>query len=738
MAKAKTMSRSRNQLAASYAPESFFTFEGGTGACISHSTTGEPITLSESTRDQIFERINELGRAWFDTAMRARDNDASKPKVTALQCVDMRMLDITRSDFQAPGQERVYLCRPSHMEYTPAPLSFVCRNCSLFRHFNSLKELDGELEALSATKCTKRAGRCDWEQLDVIFVHWSGTWLPPFPGQYQWSDADQKVVRRDSQCVCGFIDFRLNRKQPGIGDWFFECAKCNKPLSPKWRQNDPETFRVIGPAFTEARRTEVSMQAAPYRASAVYYVKQDLFIDFKDGGLDLLARLRPGREDQLKDFIATRYGLGVTPITDKDVVAACTGREDCAKELLDFQAAAAKIRTTEANLTGLPEATKKMVLGLLEDSYKLKRNIIDSLRQRSILVAKVDFPPPLADRLRYRQQLFASKFDPFRLAVEHATLEATRLFVETKVGGKKPYVAFTRLDEDLAPELPAEKEAQQRDTARALAQLGIADMGLIREFDLCRFTFGYSRMESGPVLSDKRGMDMPVRLNLFPPVRQDGTTKNPIYVVQQGNEALYVRLQADIALEWLQDLGCPDMFALKDGEKIGAGILAASQGMSAFLDKLPQGDQPPVYFHIYTLLHSFSHLLMKHVAEYSGLDLGSLGEYIFPADLAFVVYRNGTTMDLGNLSAMWRNSGTALLNALLQPKATQCGTGSLCSSRGGSCPDCIMVPETSCVASNKVLSRSVLRGIGGRPKFDTRKNPIRGFFDFAAQKWATP
>ena len=218
-------------------------------------------------------------------------------------------------------------------------------------------------------------------------------------------------------------------------------------------------------------------------------------------------------------------------------------------------------------------------------------------------------------------------------------------------------------------------------------------------------------------------------------MRQDNTQKSPVYVVQQGNEALYVRLKADIVLEWLQSLNCPDMFALKDDEKIGAGILATSQSMTAFLDGLPQTDQPPVYFYLYTLLHSFSHLLMKQVSEYSGLDLGSLGEYIFPADLAFVVYRNGTTMDLGNLSAMWRNAGTAMLNALMQPKATQCGTGSLCSRRGGSCPDCIMVPETSCVASNKLLSRSVLRDIGGRPKFDTRKAPIRGFFDFASQKW---
>ena len=61
MAKAKTMNRSRNQLATAYAPESFFTFEGGMGACIARSSPGEFIQLSESTIELVFERMKELG-----------------------------------------------------------------------------------------------------------------------------------------------------------------------------------------------------------------------------------------------------------------------------------------------------------------------------------------------------------------------------------------------------------------------------------------------------------------------------------------------------------------------------------------------------------------------------------------------------------------------------------------------------------------------------------------------------
>lgn len=731
MAKAKTMNRSRNQLATAYAPESFFTFEGGMGACIARSSAGEPIHLSESTMDLVFERMNELGRAWFNTSSSARDGDPTKPRILPAQCVDQSMLDPTRSEFQLPGQDRFYLCRPSHMEYTPAPLTFVCRTCGMFRDYETLMELDKDLENLTPDRCPnpKKKDQCDWEQLDVIFVHWSGHWEAAFPGQWHWSDRDAKVVKRRDSCVCGGFQFKLNRRSAGIGDWFFECAACEKPLSPKWLQNDRDTLRILGPAMGPDRLTDVRMQATPYRASSAYYVKSDLFIDFKDGSQQLLTRLRPGREAELKDFVAMQYGFAAQLITDEDVQKACEGKPECAKDLADYLAAVGQIRAVEPQLQGFPEPARTAMKGLLDLAYNNRQRILDDLRQRQILLPKVDLPMTVVSNIRDRQSKFASKFDPFRLAIEHATLKSTRLDVETRTNGKKPFVSFTRLDEDLAPEDKDKTDQVQLATRALLDKLGLEDMGLIREFDLCRFSFGYSRMESTPILRDKRGMDMPVRLNLFPPVKQNDSTRYPVYVLQQGNEAIYVRLKEELVLEWLRSLRCPDMFALNSGQKIGAGLLGAAQPMSPFLDTLPETTTPPVYFYLYTLLHSYSHLLMKHVSEYSGLDLGSLGEYIFPADLAFVVYRNGTTMDLGNLSALWRNSGTAMLTAMLGSKATQCGTGSLCTERGGACPDCVMMPETSCIAGNKLLSRSALRSIGGRPRIDKRGAPIRGYLD---------
>ena len=84
------------------------------------------------------------------------------------------------------------------------------------------------------------------------------------------------------------------------------------------------------------------------------------------------------------------------------------------------------------------------------------------------LIPRVELPGALTSRLSQRQEMFASRFDPFRLAVEHAVLESTRLAIERKDRGKKPYVSFTRLDEDLAPESSDEQETDQVKTRELL------------------------------------------------------------------------------------------------------------------------------------------------------------------------------------------------------------------------------------------------------------------------------
>ncbi|MGA7330040.1 MAG: hypothetical protein WBX25_37530 [Rhodomicrobium sp.] len=185
---------------------------------------------------------------------------------------------------------------------------------------------------------------------------------------------------------------------------------------------------------------------------------------------------------------------------------------------------------------------------------------------------------------------------------------------------------------------------------------------------------------------------------------------------------------------WLSQtpLGCVDAGLLAEyPDNFAAAMLGSAEVMSGYLEEHDRKSNPTIYTMTYALLHSYSHYIMQGIQQFSGLDLGSIGEYLFPCDLGFVVYRNGMTLDLGDLSALWRNHHEAFLSYLRNfPTSLGCNLGNLCMTKGGACPDCIMIPEVICLTANKYLSRSTLIG-RGRPDFILGEGQIRGYLQFA-------
>lgn len=104
---------------------------------------------------------------------------------------------------------------------------------------------------------------------------------------------------------------------------------------------------------------------------------------------------------------------------------------------------------------------------------------------------------------------YTSRFDPFVLTVEHEATNRGKLSAPPD-GSRAKFVRFKHLDNDLAPKDATVKAAQEAETERLMKKLGFADLGLIREFDLCRFTHGYTRVSATPIL-EKRGQNVPVR-----------------------------------------------------------------------------------------------------------------------------------------------------------------------------------------------------------------------------------
>lgn len=222
---------------------------------------------------------------------------------------------------------------------------------------------------------------------------------------------------------------------------------------------------------------------------------------------------------------------------------------------------------------------------------------------------------------------------------------------------------------------------------------------------------------------------MPVRLRAFVHAEKQ---KRPIYLLEQKNEAFYVRLNEERVVDWLRHNNLGQGLPPRQGMRLGGLLIEEYADFGRFLEDYRErtGEsrtQRSRSSFVYLLLHTMSHHFSHAIVEYSGLDHGSIGEYLFPADLAFLVYRRGMTPDLGNLSAMWRNHGQAVLRQLLGDRALKCDGGSLCDQRGGACPACIMAPEVTCIGGNNLLSRAALNG-GAPPAWDVDRAPLVGYF----------
>jgi hypothetical protein len=709
------MSRSRNQLASAYAPGAFFTFEGGLGACISvpdQSPNIEAAQVSEQTKEQIVIRLKEIWQSWFNRAEEAgTPNKPVNPKL----CIDEMLLGKS-GQVEPLDRSSLEFVNPVRMGYAPAPLTFVCNTCGLFREFDSAAHAEKSLASFQQGHCQnpKEKGHCSWRQLDVIFVHWSGNWEPATPGMWEWSERNEKPYKRFDSCSqCNSRDFVLITSSPRIGEWVFKCARCGQQERASWLQNDRATTEIMRDQAGRMAPALRRMEPISYRASSAYYPQSEQFVVFSEEDQGLLALLAEERSADLESFIAKQFGLGETR-PDIDEIRNILLQSGHTSEWSSYE-----------QLLTLKELTKNdpTVQSLVDTQLAQK---VDGWFRSGLVKTKNELPPALQQQIAARS-LHSSRYDPFVLAVEHEALSRSKLNKTMPDGARRPFVRFAALDKHLAPMNQKAKEAQERESERLMVKLGFEEMGLVREFELCKFTHGYTRVSPIPVI-EKHNQMMPVRLRMFEMLRN---SKRPIYVVNQANEAMYVRLSPAAVYEWLNAVGVTDSFdwSPSSGTRLGAHILERAEPFGRFFSGLSRAPAQ-TYRYVYSLLHTYSHVLMKAIAEHSGLDLGSMGEYLFPADLAFVVYRNGTTMDLGNLSSLWRNENNMFLGHLLLQKTLLCNSGSLCDARGGACPDCIMVPETSCIAQNRLLSRAVLRGgVAPREDLTHEKQRIPGFLE---------
>jgi len=705
--KPPTMARSRVQIATSYAPGVLLTWEGGKGICRAVPIDKE-LKVQNTTRSLIFESMREFVGNWQS---RVR---AALPDALDEFALDRVFYDVHSGRVQI-DPTRFRTTSPDIVGYVPYPLLYRCGTCGSVREYQSINE---QYRSPLPKTCHGHPAR--WTQIDVVYVHWSGNLEPLSPFNYN-PDATTGEVRQIRMCGCGSQSFKLHNDAPVFSEWRYVCEGCGE--SRQLKKADPEVLERLFAQQQQGGRQfqwiEVNMIPVSYRANSAYYPQKSSFIVFQDNSVvDLMTT---EKTNELLRALAAIHDIPFAEPSGEDIAQALkqAGRSDEWQDFEDFERMA-----TRAESNGKSDRAREY----RNDASALReRWFADGVVKRGQLQS-----PALMSRVLARGD-WARRYDPIRLTIQHEAFVREHI-----VEAQKQHLAVDVLSPDITlsdvANDPVALARYQNDVGNLLGHIGVERMVLIRGLPICEFSFGYTRVSSTPVYNREfqgQAVPMPVRLKAFDTLPDSGG-KHPIYVTQQNNEALYVKLDEVRVRRWLNANGIVDLPAQDVG--IGRAYLEGYEDFGPFLDDYKDRERTGVFGrqlapYVYLLLHSLSHQLIHSLADVSGLDRDGIGEHIFPADLAFVIYRKGMTPDLGNLSAMWRNHAMEFLHRIVDQRMLRCGSGSLCDSRGGACPACIMVSEISCISSNLLLSRSSLKG-GAKPEWESTEAPdLIGYFD---------
>ncbi len=705
------MSRSQSQLATSYAPGAMFTWEGGKGACMSVPVEGPTIDFSArpTRREQIMETLREFCVSWLSRGLTiARD-----APVYEIQLLDSCFYNPMRPGAAGVemGLDSFEFMPPEKIGYLPGPLVYRCDFCQKVREYISPAHQFAEP---LPTRCAAGEGRdCRWRQLDVVYVHWSGTLEGLSP--YRYTLGRDGEVRKIPRCKCGAEDFQLIKQGNQFSLWRFKCTGCEAER--EVYQTDPFSLNLLKPRIDEGAAhqwSEINMIPVSYRASPVFYVQSARFIVY-DADPEVVSLMAPSRHAELIAKLAALHGYGGADPSDESIRDQLTAKGR-GNQWPPYEA----LRTQENQLRAAGQQAQADGIG------GIARMMREGWYASGDVILEPVATPALAQQVRDRDvQGYARRFDPMRSTVEHDALRRRKVDIASEASNlRQPH-----------PELCAEHgeaalEAVYRDrVAQDLARAGIADAFLIRNLDMVEFSFGFTRVSATPITTQK-DRPMPVRLMGFPRLPNN---RRPVYVIEQQNEAIYMRLDPAAVVAFLRENGA--LAAPPPAPRtLGSLVIEQYADFGPFLQQFGVRDPASrertrdVPSLVYLLLHTMAHHVMHGIARFSGLDLGSMSEAIFPADLAFLVHRRGMTEDLGNISSMWRDHNGAFLDYLVARRELRCGSGTLCDHRGGACPACIVIPETSCIASNHLLSRAAL--IGGRaPLWDIDQSQLPGYFE---------
>lgn len=232
--------------------------------------------------------------------------------------------------------------------------------------------------------------------------------------------------------------------------------------------------------------------------------------------------------------------------------------------------------------------------------------------------------------------------------------------------------------------------------APALKQAKLEAVELVDTFPVLTGCFGYTRGVSAPGSSR------------LVPFRDVGTGRYVVYGDVSRTEALFIRLAPAAVARWLKRRGhtLPDW---DDARSARLAILAAAEvpAPGAVPGKRTVGSD------VLTLVHSYSHRLIRRVAVIAGIDRNALSELLVPLHLGFFVYAAARgDFVLGGLQAAFESELDKLLMDAVGSDH-RCALDPGCKRAGAACVACLHLGEPSCRYFNAFLDRRTLSSVDG-------------------------
>jgi hypothetical protein len=229
-----------------------------------------------------------------------------------------------------------------------------------------------------------------------------------------------------------------------------------------------------------------------------------------------------------------------------------------------------------------------------------------------------------------------------------------------------------------------------------------------------------SRLREVRALLGFTRLSAPDRDELDPPalIRLSRGPVDWVPAVEQRGEGIFLQLREDLVAGWASAVG--------DHERFEA--LRAAYRRWTSDRELP--DRPDFQVARFTLIHTFSHMLIRQVALECGYSSASLRERLYlgtPEEPTAGVLLSTAASDsegtLGGLVALGEPRHLERLLGLAFSAADCCSSDPLCAEHVpafpstalhcAACHACLFVSETSCEAGNRWLDRAVLADLTG-------------------------